>query len=199
MKLGDYKLIFIAVAIIGSLLIASPAIAGAIQPPGGEPFSELYLLGPNQMAENYPYNIAVGENYSVYVNVANHLGSSAYYVLYVKLGNETDQLPNATSGTPSSLAPLYEYRFSIADGITWTSPVNFTVSTASISTSNSQINTLKINEIPFNVEKPAIWNSNSTTFTYRLFFELWLYNRQTGTIEFNDRYVSLQLNLTRTP
>ena len=52
MKLGDYKLIFIAVAIIGILLIASPAIAGAIQPPAGEAFSELYLLGPNQTQTN---------------------------------------------------------------------------------------------------------------------------------------------------
>ena len=39
---------------------------------------------------------------------------------------------------------------------------------------------------------------NSTTYGYRLFFELYLYNRQTGTVEFNNRYVSLQLNLTRT-
>ena len=199
MKLGDYKLIFIAVAVIGILLIASPAIAGAIQPPAGERFSELYLLGPNQMAENYPSNIAVGQNYSVYVNVGNHLGSSAYYVLYVKLGNETDPLPNATSATPSSLAPLYEYRFSIADSITWASPVNFTVTSATISNSNSQINTLKINNTPLNVEKSSTWNSNSTTYTYRLFFELWLYNEQTGTVAFNDRYVSLQLNLTQTP
>jgi uncharacterized membrane protein len=73
MKLGDYKLIFVAVGLIGVLLIASPAIAGAIRLPGGEQFSELYLLGPNQMAQNYPYNIAVGQNYSVYVNVANQL------------------------------------------------------------------------------------------------------------------------------
>ena len=96
MKLGDYKLIFIAAALIGSLLIASPAIAGAVRLPQGEQFSELYLLGPSQMAENYPHNIAVGQNYSVYVNVGNHLGSSAYYTIYVKLGNQTDQLPNAT-------------------------------------------------------------------------------------------------------
>ena len=80
MKLGDFKLVFVAVGLIGVLLIASPALAGAIRLPSGEAFSELYLLGPNQMAANYPYNIAVGENYSVYVNVGNHLGSSAYYV-----------------------------------------------------------------------------------------------------------------------
>src|SRR5665647_561615 len=96
MKLGDYKIIFIAAALIGVLLIASYAIIWAIRPPGGEAFSELYLLGPEQMAQNYPFNIAVNQNYSVYVNVANHLGDTANYVLYVKLANATDQLPNTT-------------------------------------------------------------------------------------------------------
>jgi hypothetical protein len=42
-KLGDYKLIFVAIGLIGVLLIASPAIGGAISLPGGEQFSELYL------------------------------------------------------------------------------------------------------------------------------------------------------------
>ena len=51
----------------------------------GEQFSELYLLGPNQMAENYPSNIAVGQNYSSLRGCRKSLGSSAYYVLYVKL------------------------------------------------------------------------------------------------------------------
>jgi uncharacterized membrane protein len=188
----------VAIGLIGVLLIASPAIAGAIRLPGGEQFSELYLLGPNQMAQNYPYNIAVGQNYSVYVNVANQLGSSAYYVLYVKFGNATDQLPNNTLGTPSPLQPLYEYRFSIPDGMNWQSLLDFSVSNASIQGTNSQISTLQINDVTFNVDKPALWNSNSTTFTYRLFFELWLYNTQTGSAEFNNRFVTLQLNLTQT-
>jgi hypothetical protein len=199
MKLGDYKLIFIVTALIGALLIASPAIGGAIRLPEGEQFSELFLLGPSQMAENYPSNIAVGENYSVYVNVGNHLGSSAYYILYVKLGNQTDQLPNSTTGTPSPLAPLYEYRFSIPDSTNWQSLLKFSVTNAAIQATNSQINTLKINDVTHNADKPAIWNSNSTTYTYRLFFELWLYNELTDLVEFNSRFVSLQLNLTRNP
>jgi uncharacterized membrane protein len=199
MKLEDYKLIFVAIGLVGVLLIASSAIIGAIPPLGSERFSELYLLGPNQMAQNYPYNIAVNHNYSVYVNVGNHLGSSAYYAIYVKLGNQTDQLPNATRGTPSPLQPLYEYRFSIPDNKNWTSPLTFSVPNATIQTDNSQINTIKINNVPFNVDKSAMWNSNSTTFAYRLFFELWLYNEQTGSAEFNNRFVSLLLNLTRTP
>ena len=199
MKLAGYKLVFVAVGLIGVLLIASPALAGAIPGlPGGEQFSELYLLGTDQMAENYPFNIVTGQNYSVYVGVGNQLGSSAYYVLYVKLGNQTDQMPNATLGTPSSLQPLYEYRFSIQDSMNWESLLNFSVSNASISGNNSQINTLQLNGVAFNVDKPAMWDSNSTTFKYQLLFELWLYNVQTGSVEFNNRYVNLQLNLTQT-
>jgi len=198
MKLEGYKLVFVAVGLIGVLLIATPAIAGAIRLPSGEQFSELYLLGPNQMAENYPSNIAVGQNYSVYVGVGNQLGASAYYVLYVKLGNETNPLPNNALGKPSSLPPLYEYRFSIQNNMNWESLMNFSVSSASFSGNKSQINTLQINGDAFNIYKPAMWNSNSTTFTYQLLFELWIYNVQTNSAEFNNRYVNLQLNLTKT-
>ncbi len=196
MKLEGYKLVFVAVGLIGVLLIATPALAGAIRLPGGAKFSELYLLGPDQMAANYPFNIAVGQNYSVYVGVGNQLGSSAYYVLYVKLGNETDQMPNNTLGTPSSLPPLYEYRFSIQDSMNWESLLTFSVSNASIQGNNSQINTLQINGIAFNVDKPAMWDSNSTTFKYQLLFELWIYNDKSNSIEYNNRFVDLMLNLT---
>ncbi len=198
MKLEDYKLIFAAVGLIGVLLIASPAIAGVIPSPGREVFSELYLLGPEQMASNYPSNIAIGQNYSVYVNIGNHLGSSAYYIFYVKLANVTDELPNKTPGTPSPLQPLYEYRISIKDNAVWQWLLSFEVTDATISKTTSQINTLQINDKVLNVEKSAVWNSNSSKFSYNLFVELWLFNEQTGSVEFNNRYVSLQLNLNST-
>ena len=80
MKLEGYKLIFVAVGLIGVLLIATPALVDVIRLPGipgSTKFSELYLLGPDQKVANYPSNIAVGMNYSVYVGVRNQLGSSA--------------------------------------------------------------------------------------------------------------------------
>jgi uncharacterized membrane protein len=196
MKLDDYKLFFVTVGLIGVLLVCTPAIIGAIPPPGDEQFSELYLLGPNHMAENYPYNLVVGQKYSIYVGVGNQLGSSAQYVLYVKLGNLTDQLPNNNLGTPSPIQPLNEYRFSIKDNMKLENPLNFLVTSASIQGDNSQINTLQINNVAFNVNKPAIRNSTSTMFTYQLFFELWIYNVHTGSVEFNNRFVNLHLNLT---
>jgi uncharacterized membrane protein len=199
MKLEGYKLVFVVVGLIGVLLIATPALAGVIHLPsfpGGEHFSELYLLGPDQMAENYPSNIAVDQNYSVYVSVGNHLGASAYYVLYVKFGNETDLLPNNNLETPSTLQPLYEYRFFIQDSMNWERLLTFSVSNASISGNNSRINTLHLNGVTFNVNKPAVLNSNSTSFRYQLLFELWIYNSESGAISYNDRFVNLKLNLT---
>ena len=198
MKLADYKLIFIAVALVGVLLFASPALASIIRPPAGEQFSELYLLGPNRMAEGYPYNIAFGQNYSVYAGVVNHMGSPAYYVLNVKFKNQTDLLPNATTGLPSPVNSLYEYRFVLEDGEVWEQPLTFTVQNATVLGNVSQINTLQVNGVNFDVGKPAVWDSNSTTFNYQLLCELWAYDHQSNTVTYNNRFVNLHLNLTAT-
>jgi uncharacterized membrane protein len=198
MNLQDYKLVFVSVGLIGVLLIATPSLGAIIHLPNGDQFSELYLLGPGHIAENYPFSIATGKNYSIYLGVGNHIGSSAYYVLYVKLGNQTDPLPNATLKNPSSLQPLYEYRFSIQDNTNWESLLIFSVPSASISGNNSQINTLQINGNTFNPDKPAMWDSNRTIFKYQLLFELWIYSSQNNGILYNDRFLNLNLNLTKT-
>ncbi len=198
MKLEGYRLVFVTVGLIGVLLIASPVFSGAINLPGGEQFSELYLLDSNHATENYPYNIVVGQNYSVYVNVANNMRSSIYYMLYLKVGNQTDQFPNATTGTPTSLPPIYAYKFVLQDHAHWENLLTFSVDNASISGNNSQINTLRINGVTLNVDKPAIWDSNSATFKYRLFFELWVYDNPSGAFLYNNRCVNLQLSLART-
>jgi uncharacterized membrane protein len=179
------------------LLFASPTIGLLIKPPEGEQFSELYLLGPDHILANYPFNIEVDHSYSVFVGVANHLGASAYYVIYIKFCNESDQVPNATLGTPSSIQPLYEYRFTIQDNKNWESLLNFSVSNALISGDNSQINSIQMNGVTFNIDKPARWNTNNNTFKYQLLFELYISDIQTGFEKYNSRYVNLQLNLTQ--
>ena len=196
MKLAGYQLVFVAVCLIGVLLIATPALGGVIRLPGGEQFSELYLLGPEQMASNYPFNVTVGQNYSLYVGVGNHLGSSAYYALYIKLQNQTDFLPNATTGETSPLQPLYEYRFFVQEGKTWEAPLTFSISEASTNANQSLIKRLSINNDVIDVNKIATWDSNTTTYSYTLLVELWAYNIQSNSIEYNNRFVCLRLNFT---
>lgn len=199
MKLENYKIVFATVGLIGVLLLASPAIAALISFPSGEAFSELYVLGPEHMAENYPHNVEVGPTYSVFLGVGNHLDSAAYYVLYVKLQSLTDPLPNSTSGTPSPTLPLYEYRFSITDGETWEGPLTFSVSNATISGNQSIVQALKINDLLFNVDKSAGLDSNSTEFSYLIVFELWLYDVSSNSVQYHNRFVDLKLNLAEAP
>ena len=196
MKLNDYKLVFAAIGLIGVLLIATPALAGLIRLPGGEQFSELYLLGPNQMAENYPFNIAVDQNYSVYAGVTNQMGSSQNYILDVKLLNQTDALPNDDAATPSPNQPIYEYKFSIANEQSWSSLFTFSISSVNVLNNQLTIQNFKINGLNFNVEKSAVWNSTTSEFPYRLLFELWMFNTQSGSFQFDNRFVDLQLNCT---
>lgn len=197
MRLKEYKLIFIAVGLIGVLLFATPTLSLVVHLPSGETFSELYVLNSEHKAENYPYNVSAGENYSIIVGVGNHLTSSAYYVVYVKFSNETDLLPNSTAAIQSPVQPLYEYRFLIQDGEVRENPLTFSVSDASVTVNESLIKMLTINGVAFNVDKPATWNPNGNVFYYSLLLELWMYDVQSNSVQYNNRFVDVHLNLTR--
>ncbi len=196
MKLEDYRVVFAAVGLIGVLLFAAPTVSILVHLPAGEQFSELYVLGSDHTAGNYPFNVAEGQNSTVIVGVANHLGSSAYYVLYVKFRNETELLPNSTLGASSPLGSLYEYRVFVQDNQTWESPLTFSVSGTSASGTQSLIKTLTINNVAFDVNKLANWNVNATGFYYQLFLELWRYNPQSNSVQYDNRFVGLYFNLT---
>jgi hypothetical protein len=196
MKLADYKIAFVAIGLIGVLLVASPALANVLRISGGEQFSELYFLGPSKVAANIPFNIAVGQNYSVYLGVGNHLGSSAYYVCYVKLRNQTEPSPNQTTQTPSSLAPLFEYRAFVQNDVNWSVPLTFFFSKILVSDNQSILESITINNVKFDVHKLAQFDQENNGYYYQLFVELWAFNSELGTIQYQDRYVYFWLNAT---
>ena len=63
LKIEDYKAVFAAVGLIGILILASPTLGLVVYLPGGEKFSELWVLGPGHTAEDYPFNVTAGVNY----------------------------------------------------------------------------------------------------------------------------------------
>jgi uncharacterized membrane protein len=188
-----------AVGVFGILIVSLPPIAGLISLPSGEQFTELYLLGSQHMAEDYPYNISPNQDYTVHLGVTNHVGSSAYYMVYVKLLNSTDTLPDTLNGTASPTKPIYDYRFSIQDGQTYETRVRFAFTDTNIIGNQAIVGSLQINNENIKVDKSTTWNATTQQYPYRLIFELWQYNSQSNTLAFNNRYVSLKLNLTRTP
>ena len=191
LKFEDYKAVFATLGLIGVLLFASPTLGFVLRLPSGEKFSELWLLGPGHMAEDYPFNVEADVNYLVYVGVGNHMGCSAYYVVYVKFRNQTESLPNATAGTPSPLPPLFEYRLFVEDGKSWEAPLTF-----SFIGNQSVIQSLIVNNVEFAVNKTALWDVENNGYYYQLFMELWIYNVEFQAFEFHNRFVGLWLNMT---
>ena len=198
MNLHEYRTTFIVGTLVLTLVAASPTLGLVLHLPGGEAFSELWILGPGHMAEDYPFSVGSGENYMVYLGVGNHLGYSAYYTVYVKFRNETEPLPNSTSGTPSSLEPLFEDEFFVADGETWETPLNFSFSNVQQFESTTLVKTLMVNGISFDVDKPALWDSNNMGYFYQFFIEIWIYNSTAEGLQYDSRFVGLWLNMTST-
>jgi hypothetical protein len=192
----DYRVAFMVAGLIGVLLFASPTLSLVAHLPSGEKFSEVWVLGPGLMAEDYPFNVRADESYLVYLGVGNHMGSSTYYVVYVKFGNETDALPKDTMVAPNPLPPLYEYRLFVRDNENWTAPLNFSFSGVTFSNDTCTIKALTMNNVTFDVNSSTVWNMESQGFFYRLFTELWVCTADSDTVIYNSRFVSLTLNQT---
>jgi uncharacterized membrane protein len=93
----------LVLAICGTILIV-------VLPQPGEPFTELYLLGPAGKASDYPTNLTVNQTGNVTVGVVNHENANADYTLVATLANKTI---NTTS-------------FSLANNQTWQNSISFT-------------------------------------------------------------------------
>jgi hypothetical protein len=225
-NLTQYKALFIVVIAVLALLVASPALQRALVYPRTEFFTELSLLGPGHMAENYPYNITNGNSYSVFLGIANNLGSCAYYQIEVKFRNETQPAPNNFDRTPSALPSLYNLNLFVSDQESLDVPLNFsfnytfqsvarTINTnvtvpgepgqnstvvqraENVSLLQADFNYLKLNGSILNLQGySSDWNSQTNRFYGNLVFELWLYNNTIGSFQYNQRSVDLKLNMT---
>jgi uncharacterized membrane protein len=72
----------LVLAVCGTVLII-------ILPQPGEPFTELYLLGPSGTASGYPTNLTVNQTANVTAGVVNHENANVNYTLVVTLTNKT--------------------------------------------------------------------------------------------------------------
>jgi len=199
MNLEEFRMVFATGSLVLMLIVAAPTLSLIVPfSSGSEHFSEFWVLGPNHMAEGYPFNVRVNESNSVFVGVGNHLGSSAYYLVYVKFRNQTQPLPSATVSEPSPLPTLYEYQVFVADGGTWEAPLTFRVLEASRNDDCMLINLFSINDVVFVVNSSAIWDLECKGFYYQLFIELWLYNTTSQSFHFHNRFVGIWLNMTAT-
>ena len=191
MNLGQFRVILLVSTVAAAMFVASPAIQYYMVFPQTTFFSELGLLGPQHTASNYPSVIGLGKNYTVFLDVGNQLGHSAYYMVQVKLLNQTQF--NAGTRVPS----VDNVTFFVADKQTWELPIVFSFDY--VYTENvSQVNVRQItfNGAAFDAGACSLSRDSQRRgyFGY-LVFELWIYNGTLGTFENHNRSVDLVLNL----
>lgn len=196
-KVEEYRGLFVTGSLVLMLITAVPTLGLFIRiPDGSERFSELWLLGPTRKAEGYPFNVQVNESYLVYVGVANRLGHSAYYRVYVKLRNQTQPLPAASNSSPSVLPPLYEFDMFVRDDEVWEKPLDFAVLEVLTANDSMLLRSLQVNGFVFQVDEVSLWDEERRGFYYQLFFELWYYNMTLSSFQYHNRFVGLWLNMT---
>ena len=90
--------------IITIILTAAIIVAGSftiyiiVTPKIGERFTEFYLLGPTGSADNYPQNLASGQNATVIIGISNHEYRTMNYTVGIWLVNQTTSY-DATNAT----------------------------------------------------------------------------------------------------
>ncbi len=191
MSLEGYRSLFVVGSLALILVAAFPGLSVMVSfPEGEERFTELWMLGSDHGAEGYPFNVVIDESQGpVYLGVQNHLDYPAYYMVYVKLRNETQ--PSANKTMASSLDPVYEFQFFLSDDEEWERPVAFSFGGQPDNVRNVSVNGLVSPQI-----FSSTWNSSRRGYYYQLFFELWIYNKTTESFQFHNRFVSLWVNMT---
>ncbi|HOT94643.1 MAG TPA: DUF1616 domain-containing protein [Methanoregulaceae archaeon] len=90
-------------------------------PPREEPFTELYLLGKDGIAEDYFYDLRVGRGEAVIMGITNHEGAPTQYMVEVYAAKET--INNATNRSEIvSMRRLGTVPVELADGQTYEQP-----------------------------------------------------------------------------
>jgi uncharacterized membrane protein len=198
MNLQEYKVLILVITTVAALIVASPALQLVLVYPRTQFFTELWLLGPGHIAQDFPYNITRGESYNIFIGIANNLGRCAYYEIQVKFRNFTQSAPDSFNGTPSRLPSLYNQIVFVADKETWELPVTFGFD-YSYDSKSSQVNfnRLQLNSEQLNLNGYASsWESNKTEFLGNLIFELWIYDDLAGGFQYHERFVDLKFNMT---
>jgi hypothetical protein len=203
MNLEEYRTVFVVGSLVLMLVAVAPALSLSIAFPGeSERLSELWLLGPNRMAEDYPFNVTAGEEYSVFLGIRNRLGYCAYYVVQVKFRNQSQPAPSSfgpiEERVPSNLSSLFGVRVFVADEEIWEAPLTFSFDYGfNESLMRVEFSSLNVNGVTVDLAGQTItWDAVNSEFRGFLFFEVWLYNAEVDDFGYHGRFVSLRLNMT---
>ncbi len=195
MDLQPYRVFLLVVTAVLALLVASPAIQKLLVAPQTEHLTEFSVLGAYHNA-TYPFNVKIGENHRLYLDVGNQLGNCSYYVIKIKFRNQSQSSPDSFAKTPSYQSALANLRFFAADGENLELPIDVAFYyELDENVSKLNMERIVINGAPLEVDTVIDWDTKNDGFYGYLFFELWIFDDDKGDFQYHQRYISLRLKL----
>lgn len=197
MGIQQYKTLILIVTVVVALIAASPAIQQVALLPQKDPLTEFFVLGPFHNA-TYPFNITAGQNYRLYFDVDNHLGAITYYQIQVKFRNELESAPDSFNHTNSNQPSLGAISLFAANNETVELPVDISFQYNIDASNNGQVDvqSVTVNGATLSTNGEVVpYNSARGGFFGNVIFELWIYNGTANDFQYNQRYVSLWLQM----
>ena len=195
MALQQYRAFLLIVTAVLALFFASPALEQLVLFPQTTFFSELSIFGPYNNA-TYVSNVTSGETYRFCLDVSNHLGSCAYYVIEPKFRSENQSAPDSFNHTNSDLPSLSDITVFAADNQTSQIIVDVSLQfTADGNPAQLTMQSISINGATITDSTQIAWNTAKKGFFGNLFFELWLFNDTTNALQYHQRFVSLWIKM----
>ncbi len=125
---GARKKLYVSVLVLVTIILILAALQPIFSPFSSvQRNSQLGLLGPNETASNYPTNVTVNHPFAIYGYLANEEGTSQYYNVMVKLGNQTTLI---NSSAPANAPIVTEYFHVLNNNQTYIFPMNLSISQA---------------------------------------------------------------------
>jgi len=113
--------VVLAVIIVASVFTISQAfLAGRVV----EPFSAFGVLGAKMKIGDYPKTVLTNESFRLYLYVENQEGRAMYYILYVKLGDNSTFI-NET--IPADAPVIATFETILAHGQNKTIPIDLSI------------------------------------------------------------------------
>lgn len=198
---------YVLVFLVAAMIATSSAALYALNPAPSEHFFALWVLGSHGLTENYypndDPNLSVGDGVSWTLGVYNHMGSVEYVVVRVKLLNLTQRSPDATTGNPSPVPPLFEFTRVLLDNETWSIPFEWKITQVAQIGRSLVLSGLSLNRTLLNGQLASAVSG----FNFRFVFELWLYDQNANDLVFSwhtagtqhSAWVQIWFNVTATP
>jgi uncharacterized membrane protein len=117
----EVKTIILIILCVSATVAVYPVIEGKTII---EPFSELGVLGPYGKMSDYPRELVIGQEFSLFLYVGNHEGHSEYYRVVAKVG---DQTTNVSDSTPLDKPPLMSWETVLESGSNTTIPIKMSL------------------------------------------------------------------------